>query len=111
MDGPLAGLSPADALAGWLRLLHRHLITYRGLAALVNNERPALAAVCTPIHQVGETLLGAAQRAGVVRADVQVRDVHRMVNGLAIATETLPPDSPEVTRMLDIVVAGLRPTS
>jgi len=108
-DGPLAGLPPADALAGWLRLLHRHLTTYRGLAAFVNAEDPALSGVCTPIAEVGEAVLGAAQRAGAARADVAVRDMHRMVNGVAIATESLPPDSPEVTRLLDIIAAGLRP--
>ena len=59
----------------------------------------------TPEARAGaaiEALLGAAQRAGVVRDDVGIVDLWALVVGTPTADETRE-------RYLDIVIAGLRP--
>jgi hypothetical protein len=54
-----------------------------------------------------ETLLSAAARAGVVRADVLPLDVLTTVSGFSLASS----DSAQHERLLDLLLAGLAPTT
>ena len=57
------------------------------------------------LENSGEPLLRRAQDAGIVRRDVEIREVIRMVAGIA----KMPADDPsEVQRVLAVALDGLR---
>jgi hypothetical protein len=57
------------------------------------------------LHAAGEPLLRRAQEAGVVRDDVAIDEVIRMVAGIA----KIPTDDPdEIQRLLAVALDGLR---
>jgi hypothetical protein len=57
------------------------------------------------LHAAGEPLLRRAQEAGVVRPDVTIDEVVRMVGGIA----KIPADDPaDVQRVLAVALDGLR---
>ena len=104
------GDDPWEALIAWLRSFVGYAATKKALAGelmsyLDGNAsvfmqcRESIVATATPLVQ-------AAQRAGAVRADVEVGDVIRMVGGIA----TIPNAEPgQVDRILGVALDGLRP--
>jgi hypothetical protein len=57
------------------------------------------------LHSAGEPLLRRAQDAGIVRPDVTIDEVIRMVGGIA----KIPTDEPgEIQRLLSVALDGLR---
>lgn len=103
---------PAEALAEWLRAIAVHTTRYREMkAALIANGDPELKSYCRDVvEQAGESILKPAVAAGEVRDDVTAIELLRFANAIVLATEKAPDPSVEADRMLDIVLAGIRPT-
>ncbi|HVV20641.1 MAG TPA: TetR/AcrR family transcriptional regulator [Pseudonocardiaceae bacterium] len=97
-------LTPEEALFGWLHAFVEHLAGKRDLAlVLVGGHGGPL---FDRWHQamLGTTaaLLGRAQRAGTVRADIDAADVLLLAGGIALAGE----DPRRHDRMLDVLRHG-----
>ena len=105
----LDGGDPWDALNRWLerfiaylatkRALHHELLNYMDQDAELFNTSRAL------LYAAGEPLLARAQRAGVVRPDVDVPGVLQLVMGIAKIPTT---DPAQTEQMLRIALDGLR---
>ncbi|CAM3424428.1 TetR/AcrR family transcriptional regulator [Kibdelosporangium persicum] len=110
LDEPDAG----RALQVFLRRVVTHSNTYRGLAsALMSALRSggsALAQSChTMVYDAAGQLLARAKAEGAVRADVDVLDLLKLVNGIALASEQDPDDPGLPDRLLVLLTRGLRP--
>src|SRR5689334_3074202 len=106
-----AGLEPWEALTSWLQRFVGYVATKQALAeelfAVANDaDRKAVFAGCrSMLHAAGEPLLRRAQDEGVVRPDVTIEEVVRLVGGIA----KIPADNPEdIRRVLDVALDGLR---
>lgn len=107
----LATLPPDEALKAWLGRFADYMATKRSMG----NALRAAAASDSPLYaQTREQTLGALQllldagtKAGTLRADVDPKDVLRVINGIWYL-----PSGPEwrddVGRMLSLVIDGLR---
>jgi AcrR family transcriptional regulator len=105
----LAHLEPWEALSGWLQRFVGYVATKQALSDelfAVAAERQAVFAGCRAMLDVaGEPLLRRAQDAGIVRPDVTIGEVVRMVAGIA----KIPSDDPaEIQRLLAVALDGLR---
>jgi AcrR family transcriptional regulator len=106
----LAGLEPWEALTSWLERFVGYVATKQALAeelfAVADEERQAVFAGCrSMLYGAGEPLLRRAQDAGIVRSDVSIEEVIRLVAGIA----KIPADNPEdVQRVLAVALDGLR---
>ena len=109
----LTAPSPGEALMTWLKAVTTHGSTARGLAASL------MAAMGTQeesrcrdaVLASASALLARAQQAGAVRPDVTVRQLLKLVNAIALATETEPDRDEQAGRLLDLLLDGLRATS
>lgn len=105
-------LPPHEALAAWMRDLAGYLATKRGLSAALLSTLDKSAEIFVTTHQAlraaAGTLLDAAIAAGTIRADVNLSDILKLVNGIGIACETLPDRATQADHLLTIVIAGLR---
>jgi AcrR family transcriptional regulator len=109
--GELAGLEPWDALTAWLQRFVGYVATKQALAdelfaVPADDERQAVFAGCRAmLHAAGDPLLRRAQDAGIVRPDVTISEVVRLVGGIA----KIPADDPaEIQRVLAVALDGLR---
>jgi AcrR family transcriptional regulator len=108
----LAGLEPWDALTAWLGRFVGYIATKQALAdelfavADADDERRAVFAGCRAmLHAAGEPLVRSAQDAGIVRPDVTIEEVVRLVGGIA----KIPAEDPaDVQRVLTVALDGLR---
>jgi AcrR family transcriptional regulator len=103
----LAEQEPWDAFAAWLRRFVAYVATKKALAEELFSEAgpEAFRASHDRIFAAGEPLLKRAQEAGVVRPDTDIKDVVRLVGGIA----KMPSADPEQTeRILDVALDGLR---
>jgi AcrR family transcriptional regulator len=103
-----------DGLTQFLRQLIDYSNTYRGLAsalmAALNNEGSALARSChATLYGAAGRLLDRAKQEGTVRPDVDLGDLLKLVNGIALATEQDCDDVHLSDRLLAMLVDGLRP--
>jgi len=109
-DELIVTVPPEQAFYGWVRAMAGYLATKRGLSrALVESlgrDSELISGCWVAMRDSAERLLGHAQRAGVLRADVSAQDVLRLVHGITIATEQTPADT---DRLLALVLDGLRP--
>jgi len=109
----LAGDSPGDAFASWVRALAAFSSTKRSLIsamlATLGKDSELLSSCSLVIRTAAETLLARAQQAGAVRLDVTATDVIRLVHGISIATERAPSDPAQADRMFTLILDGLRP--
>ena len=105
--------TPGTALAEWLHAVLLHSIRNRGLAASLRGALEESGGVnlswChgAMIGAAG-ALLARAQQAGQIRADVEVTDVLRLINGLALANLGHPDGEASAQRMLGFVLDGFR---
>lgn len=108
--GGLDDREPWDALVTWLRSFADYAATKRALGAELMSYMDKEAEMFTQcrgsIISAGEPLLEAARRAGVVRQDVDIVDVVRMVGGIATMQHA---DPGQVDRILNVALDGLRP--
>jgi len=105
----LADLPPWEALTAWLRRYVSFAATKRALAeelsASIGSETTVFQLCRDSIFEAGEPLLERAQDAGVVRRDLSLIDVIRMVFGIA----AIPGADPgQIERILDVALDGLR---
>jgi AcrR family transcriptional regulator len=107
----LAEYGPAEALGRWLRQQVLFVNHRRGLAAnlkaMLTPGSETMTWCRTRLVDACAELVAAGQAAGVVRPDVQPYDLLRLSHGLAVASEFSEREDAE--RMLDVVLAGLRP--
>lgn len=101
---------PWDALAGWLLEVVHFAATKRILAdemfAALDRDAPFFRSCSGAIYDAGEPLLKRAQDAGVVRDDVNISDVTKMVAGIS-GLRTVGPE--QIERLVGIAIDGLRP--
>jgi len=107
--GELTDLEPWEALTAWVERLVGYVATKQALADelfAVADRDPAVFAGCRAmLHGAGEPLLRRAQDEGIVRPDVTIEEVVRMVAGIA----KIPTDDPaDVQRVLALALDGLR---
>jgi AcrR family transcriptional regulator len=106
----LAGLEPWDALTTWLQGFVGYVATKQALAdelfAVADEERQAVFSGCrSMLYAAGEPLLRRAQDAGIVRPDVTIEDLIRLVGGIA---KIPADDAADVQRVLAVALDGLR---
>jgi AcrR family transcriptional regulator len=103
---------PADrALRAWAERFADYIATKRAmgeaLRSAAGSDSPLYAETRTRILRALALLLEAGAASGTLRADVDPKDVSRVINGIWYL-----PDGPEwradVGRMLDLVIDGLR---
>lgn len=71
------------------------------------SEGSAVIAACnSAIRTTGSALLAGATEAGAVRTDVDIDDLLKLVNAIAMATET--DASEQADRLLTLVLDGIR---
>ncbi|MFJ4919781.1 TetR/AcrR family transcriptional regulator [Streptomyces sp. NPDC088725] len=103
---------PCAALMAWLGEIITHAGEYRGLSralmSAAQDESSALSKCGVPLRDAGERLLVRAQRDGSVRADVSIDDVMRLTNAIALAAEQAPEETELGTRLLTLMLTGLR---
>jgi AcrR family transcriptional regulator len=103
-------LDPWEALTSWLGRFVGYVATKKALAdelfAVTDPERQAVfAGARTMLYEAGEPLLRRAQDAGVVRPDVTIEEVVRLVAGIA----KIPADDPaDIERVMGVALDGLR---
>jgi AcrR family transcriptional regulator len=105
----LAELEPWEALTAWLQGFVGYVATKQALSdelfAIADRDASVFAAYRSMLHGAGEPLLRRAQEAGIVRPDVTIDEVVRMVGGIA----KIPADDPaDVQRLLAVALDGLR---
>jgi AcrR family transcriptional regulator len=105
--------APAEALAAWLRVLvdfssTKHSLT-TALLATMDKDSELLSSCSAVIRGAAEALLARAQEAGAVRADVDAKDLIRLVHAVNLAAQYGPVDPDQRDRMLGLVLDGLRP--
>jgi AcrR family transcriptional regulator len=105
----LESLEPWEALSAWLHRFVGYVATKQALSdelfAMAERDAAVFAGCRAMLHAAGEPLLRRAQDAGVVRPDVRIDEVVRMVAGIA----KIPTDDPaEIERLLDVALDGLR---
>jgi AcrR family transcriptional regulator len=98
--------APGEALAAWLRVLvdfssTKHSLTTALLATMDKDSEL--------IRGAAEALLARAQEAGAVRADVDAKDLIRLVHAVNLAAQYGPADPGQRDRMLGFILDGLRP--
>src|SRR3954452_24212122 len=104
-----AALEPWEGLTTWLQRFVGYVATKQALSdelfAIAERDASVFAAYRAMLHTAGEPLLRRAQEAGIVRPDVTIDDVVRMVGGIA----KIPADDPaDVQRLLAVALDGLR---
>jgi AcrR family transcriptional regulator len=106
--------TPGDALAAWLKRLITYMGTKRGLsAALINafgRDSELVTSCSAQMRVAGSELLTDAQQAGVVRTDIDISDLLRLVHAIVVATEHPPSSTAQRERLLALVFDGLRTT-
>jgi AcrR family transcriptional regulator len=102
-------LPPWDAMEAWLQEFSAYAMTKRILLQEIVAVAGKDAAVFTHsravITETAELVIGGAQRAGVVRGDIEVIDVTRLVGGCTMMPGS---DAEQQRRMLRLVLDGLR---
>jgi len=104
---------PFDALTSWLRLQMDFAARGRSMGAAIMAAKHVpgtkIYAANKAMHEAGDALLLRAQAAEQIRTDVHIRDVIRLVYGIAMVNERAS-DPDGANRMLNLVIAGIRTT-
>ena len=106
---------PGHALATWLGAVARHAVSNRGLAASLmrgaHDGDPTFGGTChTMIIDAGAGLLARARHANVVRPDVSITDLLKLVNAICLAVEQEPDSAAQADRLLTLALTGVHPT-
>ncbi|MEV6976384.1 helix-turn-helix domain-containing protein [Kitasatospora sp. NPDC093806] len=112
----LAATEPSGrALGTWLHEFTLGAGAYHGLSgallATLNEPGSSLHAACLVNRQACGRLLAAAQRDGLVRADVDAVDLFALANGLAWIADQAPSLADRRDRLFGLVLDGLAPRS
>ncbi|MGW7543079.1 TetR/AcrR family transcriptional regulator [Streptomyces sp. NPDC054770] len=101
----LAVLEPWEALTSWLDRFTGYMVTKRAVREALNDESEIFQACRDSMYAAGGPLLERAQKAGVVRTDMEIGDLLRMVSGI---TATAFDDDAQRNRVLGIALDGVR---
>jgi AcrR family transcriptional regulator len=105
-------LGPYDALAAWLRSFVGYSISKKSLAGeltvALGKDSEFFSACKVNVREAGELLLNAAKEEGTVREELQLMDILRLVGGITMGRDM---DRDQAERLLDIVLAGLKPAT
>ena len=98
-----------EALRAWL-LEQLDYITHKigmgtALKSMLSNDVETLSYCRDTMRGALDQLLGPAQRAGLMRTDIDPSMLLKLVHGIGVASESNPEQAPF---MLDIMLAGLR---
>jgi AcrR family transcriptional regulator len=108
-------LPPFEALNTWLRSFARGSAQVRGLPESVlvslQDEGSGLHSACETMRSAGAALLSAAQRSGVVRADVTATELYTLATGIAWAATHVPTDPDLRDRLLTMALRSIAATS
>ena len=103
---------PGEALALWLRSLTGYIATKRGLSSALikalGKDSELFSSCSAQMKVAGSGLLAEAQQAGVVRKEVDIADLLRLVHAVVLAIEQAPADDGQRDRLLSVVLDGLR---
>jgi AcrR family transcriptional regulator len=104
-----AELEPWEALTTWLQRFVGYVATKQALSdelfAIAERDAAVFAGCRALLNTAGEPLLRRAQDAGIVRPDIAIDEVVRMVAGIA----KIPTDDPaQIQRLLSVALDGLR---
>ncbi|GLY65283.1 TetR/AcrR family transcriptional regulator [Amycolatopsis taiwanensis] len=101
---------PREALALWMREQVGFALRKRGLATALKaamDSDSATFKLCKIVMAEAVTaILDATQKAGVVRTDVEPRDLLLLAHGVAVGTEANPSAT---ERLLNVTLDGLKP--
>jgi AcrR family transcriptional regulator len=103
--------APGQALFGWLQAFIAHVASKRALALAIPNDPGGQRSALfdrwhTAMHATASALLTRAQRAGTVRADLEVADLLALATAIALTAA----DTRRTERLLDLVRRGTDPT-
>ncbi|MEV5955182.1 helix-turn-helix domain-containing protein [Streptomyces sp. NPDC051987] len=101
----LAELEPWPALRSWLDRFTGYMVTKRAVREALNDESEIFQACRDSMYAAGGPLLERAQKAGVVRTDMEIGDLLRLVSGV---TATAFEDDAQRDRVLGIALDGVR---
>ncbi|WP_210592466.1 TetR/AcrR family transcriptional regulator [Streptomyces sp. GESEQ-35] len=101
----VAGLEPWEALTSWLDRFTDYMVTKRAVREALDDQSEIFDACRDSMYAAGTPLLERAQRAGVVRTDMDISDLLRMVAGI---TATNFADDAQRDRVLSIALDGVR---
>jgi AcrR family transcriptional regulator len=103
---------PVDALVDWLRALTAYVTTKRGLGksllGSLDNRDQIFRRSHEMIEMTGAPLLDRAKASGAIRPDLELMDLIRLANAVAIAGEQAPDGAELSNRLLLLAVDGLR---
>lgn len=104
--------SPHAALAQWVNLFVDFLVTKHGLAAVLQSDSLAFAALhayfLERLVPVCAQLLAAAAEAGEISVDIDARELLRGIGNLCVGAGADP--RYHARRLVDLLIAGLRQT-
>jgi len=108
-------MGPMEALRAWMLLFVDYVATKKIIApalsdALVGRRSKLVEASYAPIHGAMRALVKRAVKSGEVRKDVDPGDLLRALVGVAYLDST-PDWQPSARRLVDILIAGSRPTA
>ncbi|MFF4894912.1 TetR/AcrR family transcriptional regulator [Streptomyces sp. NPDC001068] len=101
----LSELEPWQALTSWLDRFTGYMVTKRAVREALNDESEIFSACRDSMYAAGGPLLERAQKAGVVRTDMEIGDLLRMVSGI---TATAFEDQAQRDRVMGIALDGVR---
>jgi AcrR family transcriptional regulator len=105
-------VGPAEALSSWLREFVDYLSVQRGLSAVLmtglTDGGQFMAQCHDQLRSAVSELLARAQEVGAVRPDVQVTELLKLANAVALATEGAPDASAQADRLISLVLDGVR---
>lgn len=102
------------AFAEWLSNVAEHATRFRGLAGTIMVSGLARTEVLfsschADMFAAGSALVDRAKQAGVLRQDIEVDEVFKLVNAIAWAVEQTDGAPDERTRMISLLLEGLHP--
>lgn len=101
--------SPADAFEQWMREQVDFVMDKRSLAttlkALIDHDSETFTLCRGLINDAAAVLLKSAQEAGVIRTDIEPRDMLRLGHGIGVACEKTPEAA---ERLIGVTLDGLR---
>ncbi|RPE38134.1 TetR family transcriptional regulator [Streptomyces sp. Ag109_O5-1] len=101
----LSEREPWEALTSWLDRFTGYMVTKRAVREALNDESEIFSACRDSMYAAGGPLLERAQKAGVVRTDMEIGDLLRMVSGI---TATAFEDDAQRDRVMGIALDGVR---
>ena len=103
-------LDPYEALAAWLRSFVGYNVSKKTLAgeltAALGKESEFFKVCKLNVRDAGDLLLDRAKEAGAIRPELELTDILQLVGGITMSRTV---DPVQAGRMLDIVLAGLKP--